>query len=183
MRALRYTASPEALTEGMMPETTLVDPAGRLLATPGGIVVSVTPTLDTAIYAADELLFNPAAIAGVALVAGGQARLESVLLLDEDDQGIAMDLLFLDASTSMGTFNTAFAASDTLARGIVGRLNIATGDYVDCGGFRVAQKANLGMMMKCAAASTSLWVAAITRGGTPTYTASGLKFKFGFSQL
>lgn len=183
MKIPRYTASPEVLTEGLMPEYTQVDAGGRLLTTAGGIVVSVTPTLDTSQYAADELLFNPAEIATVGWHAGGQARLESILLLDEDDQGIAIDLLFLDASTSLGTFNTAFAASDTLARGIVGRVNIATGDYVDCGGFRVAQKSSLGMLMKCATASSSLWIAGITRGGTPTYTASGLKFKLGFSRL
>lgn len=183
MKSLRYTATPEVLTEGIMPEYTPVDEAGRLLATPGGTVVSVTPVLDTAIYAADELLFNTTAIASAAFQAGGVVRLESILLLDEDDQGIAMDLLFLDAATSLGTFNAAFGASDTLARGIVGRVNIATGDYVDCGGFRVAQKSGLNLMLECAAATSSLYVAGITRGGTPTYTASGLKFKFGFSRL
>jgi hypothetical protein len=183
MRSPRYTATAENLSEGGMPEHALVNAGGALVATPTGIVVSVTPTLDTAIYAADELLFNTTEIPLAALHLGGLARLESILLLDEDDQGVAMDLLFLDASTSLGTFNTAFAASDTLARGIVGRVNIATGDYVDCGGFRVAQKASLNMLMKAGSSASSLYVAGITRGGTPTYTASGLKFKFGFSRL
>jgi hypothetical protein len=183
MKPIRYAATPETFTDGAMPEFIPVDAAGRLLATPGGIVVSVTPTLDTAIYAADDLLFNPATISSAAFQAGGVSRLESILMLDEDDQGIAMDLLFLDANTSLGTFNTAFAASDTLARAIVGRVNIATGDYVDCGGFRVAQKANLDIIVQQAASTAALYVAGITRAGTPTYTASGLKFKFGFSRI
>jgi hypothetical protein len=183
MKALRYTATPETLAEGGMPENTVVDAAGRLLATPGGIVASVTPVLDTSAYAADRLLFNSTAIASAAFHDGGHVRLESIGLLDEDDQGIAMDLLFLDASTSLGTINQAFAASDTLGRNVLGRVNIATGDYIDFGGFRFAQKSSLGIVMKAAAATSSLWVAGVTRGGTPTYTASGLKFKFGFSRL
>lgn len=183
MKSPRYAASPETLSDGAMPEYSQVDAGGRLLATPGGIVVSVAPTLDTSAYTGDDLLFNATEIAAAGFHAGGHVRLESILLLDEDDAGIAIDLLFLDAATSLGTVNAAFAASDTLARGIVGRVNIATGDYVDCGGFRVAQKANLGMVMKCGAATSSLYVAGVTRGGTPTYTASGLKFKFGFSRL
>lgn len=181
----RYTATPEVLTEGQIPEYLPLDIMGRLMGVGGGDVISVTPTPDTAIYAADELLFNPATITGAALVVGGTVRLKSIILLDEDDQGVAMDLLFLDASTSLGTFNTAFAASDTLMRGVVGRVNIATGDYVDFGGSRVALKNGAGVeqLLKCGAASKDLYVAAVTRGGTPTYTATGLKFKFGIERL
>jgi len=183
MKASRYTATAETLAEGGMPETALVDAGGALVATPTGIVVSVTPTLDTSIYSADDLLFNTTEVPLAVLHAGGHARLESITLLDEDDQGIAMDLLFLDAVTSLGTFNAAFNASDTLGRGILGRVNIATGDYIDFGNFRIAQKASVGIVMKAATAASSLYVAGVTRGGTPTYTAAGLKFKFGFSRL
>lgn len=183
MKAGRYFSSLATLTDGAMPENTPVDAGGRLLATPSGNVIDVTPTLDTAIYADGDLLFNPAAITSAACFSGGIVRLESITLLDEDDQGVAMDLLFLDASTSLGTFNAAFAASDTLARAILGRVNIATGDYVDFGGFRIAQKTALGLIMKAPSSGSTIWVAGVTRGGTPTYTASGLKFKFGFSCL
>lgn len=178
-----YRATPEVLTEGQVPEYIPVDIMGRPFGVGGGDVISVTPTPDTGIYAADELLFNPATLTNAGAYVGGIVKLTSLLLLDEDDQGIAMDLLFLDASTSLGTFNTAFAASDTLMRAVVGRVNIATGDYIDFGGSRVAMKTGLSTIMKCGAATRDLYVAAVTRGGTPTYTATGLKFKFGIERL
>lgn len=183
MKLQKYQSTPEVLSAGTVAEFTPVDEAGRLLVSSGGVVVTVTPTLDTAIYAAADCLFDTTAIASASFQAGGHCRLESILVLDEDDQGVAMDLIFLDAATSVGTANAAFAASDTLARAIVGRVNIATGDYVDLGGFRIAQKSALGMLMKQGAGLSSLYVAGITQGGTPTYTASGLKFKFGFSRV
>ncbi|MEN6302270.1 MAG: hypothetical protein ABFD96_06055 [Armatimonadia bacterium] len=183
MRSPRHTATAERLIEGGMPEFTVVNEAGALVVSPSATVVNVTPVLDTAIYAADDLLFNATEIPLAVLTPGGHARLESIVLLDEDDQGVAMDLLLLDASASLGTLNGAFAASDTLARAIVGRFGIVTGDYADCGGFRVAQLNRLDTIMRAATGQTSLWVAGITRGGTPTHTAAGLRFKFGFTRL
>lgn len=82
---------------------------------------------------------------------------------------------------SLGTFNAAPAITDANARQIVGRVSIATGDYVDLGGARVATKTGLNLMMSAAAATKQLFLATITRGGTPTYTAAGLKLKLGFS--
>ena len=42
-------------------------------------------------------------------------------------------------------------------------------------------KADQNLVMRTDA-SGSLWISGITNGGTPTYTASGLKLKFGFEQ-
>lgn len=183
MKSLRHTTSPEILISGQIPEHTAIDNASRLLATPGGDVITVTPVLDTAIYAADDLLFDTTAINLAAYQNGGLARLESIVMLDESAQAVAIDLLFLNAPASLGTFNAAFAASDVLLRSVIGRANIATGDYLDLGNATVAQKANLGIVMKAGAAAQTIWVAGITRAGTPTYAASSLRFQFGFSRL
>ena len=63
---------------------------------------------------------------------------------------------------------------------IKGALRIATTDYIDNGGSRLATVRGLNLILKSAADSTSLYMGAITRGGTPTYTASGLKVRLGF---
>lgn len=143
-------------------------------------VASVTPVLDTNIYAAGDVLFDTTLISGIVPIAGGALELRSIELLDEDDQGVAFDLLFLDAASSLGTFNAAPNISDALARSVLGFISIATGDYVDLGANRIAMKNNIGMVLQAAADAQNLYVAGITRGGTPTHTASGLKFKFGF---
>lgn len=144
-----------------------------------GVVLDLTPTLDTNAYADGDVLFDTTAVASAFDYAAGVRKLESVHILDEDDQGIALDLVFLDSNVSLGTFNAAPNISDANARKIIGRVSIATGDYIDLGGARIATKAGIGQLLKAAAASTTLYVAGITRGGTPTYTAAGLKLKLG----
>jgi hypothetical protein len=130
---------------------------------------------------------NPIELAGVARVAGGVAKLVSVSVLDEDDQGIAFDILLLDASTSLGTVNNAMAASDALGRGVLGRMLVPAASFYDIGDCKFAtvtgntSTGNLPMILKCGSSTTSLYVALVSRG-TGTYTASGLRIKFGFEQ-
>lgn len=142
-------------------------------------IATVAPVIDTAIYAAGDVLFDTTIIAGVVPVPGGAMELRSIEILDEDDQGIALDLVFFDSQVSLGTINAAPSMTDANGRSALGCVSFATADYIDLGGCRVATKLNLGLVLQ-AAAGNDLFVAAITRGGTPTYTASGLKFKFGF---
>lgn len=143
-------------------------------------IVDVAPVIDTSIYAAGDVLFDTVIAASAVPVAGGSSVLRSVELLDEDDQGIALDLVFFDSLVPLGTVNAAPNISDANARKALGCVSIATGDYIDLGGCRVATLRNIGLVLKAAAGATDLYVAAITRGGTPTYTASGLKLKLGF---
>lgn len=143
-------------------------------------VASLAPVLDTSIYAAGDVLFDTIIIPGVVPVAGGAMELRSIELLDEDDQGIALDLVFFDSLASLGTFNVAPAITDANGRAALGFISILTTDYIDLGGCRIASKNNIGMVLQAAASAQDLYVAAITRGGTPTYTASGIKLKFGF---
>lgn len=143
-------------------------------------VVDLTLSLDTSAYADGDVLAATQEVASVTRENGGPALLESINLLDEDDNGTALDLVFFDANVALGTENSAPNISDANARNILGIVSIATGDYVDLGGARVALKRDLGLILKAASGSRSIYVAAITRGGTPTYTASGIKIRFGF---
>lgn len=55
-------------------------------------------------------------------------------------------------------------------------------DEDDLGGCRIATKRDLNLVVKPATGTRDIYVAAVTRGGTPTYTASGLKLRLGFEQ-
>ncbi|MFA5053317.1 MAG: hypothetical protein WC565_04625 [Parcubacteria group bacterium] len=142
------------------------------------IVVTVTPTCDTNIYGSGDLLFDSTEIAGAVRVAAGICILQSLTLLDKDDQGVSMTLVFANAATDFGTLNAVPDPDDTECATILGTVEIAAGDYVDMGAARVATLTNLGLMMK--AAATSLYVAAIVGTGTPTYSASGLVLQLAF---
>lgn len=143
-------------------------------------VVGMTLLLDTSAYAAGDVLSDTAILAAVAPVPGGSIQLRSVHVLDEDDQGVAFDIVFFDSLVSLGTFNAAPTITDVNARSLLGIVSVPSANFVDLGGARVATLLNIGLVLKAAAGSSDLYVATITRGGTPSYTAAGLKLKLGF---
>lgn len=143
-------------------------------------VVEITATLDNSgAYAAGDVLFDTQEIAGAARVNGGVVILQSITILDKDDQAAEVDLVFLEANTSIGTENSAVSISDANAEDILGIVNIPTDDYTDLVASQVATTTAVGLEMKAAAGTTSLYVAGITRG-TPTHSASGMVLKFAF---
>lgn len=146
-------------------------------------LIDITLSLDTSAYGASDLLADTQEVAGAVRIPGGTALLHSVTVLDEDDQGVALDLIFLQNSTSLGTENSAPNMSDANARSnVLTRVPVAAADYTDMGGFRVATVGNLNRLLKAASGSTSLYIAAVNGAGTPTFTASGLKLRIGLYQ-
>lgn len=152
----------------------------RVVAAQAIDVVALTFSADTSILADGDIIADTQEVAGAVRLAGGPGLLDSIVLVDKDDQKIAMDLVFLSSNTSLGTENSAPNISDANALNVLGIINIATGDYVDLGGVSVATKRSLNLPIEAATGSTSIYVAAITRGGTPTYTAAGLVVRLGF---
>lgn len=144
-------------------------------------VVSLAISTDSDIYAANDVLFATQELAGMARIAAGTGTIVSIELTDRNDQGVAMDLVFLNSNASIGAENAGvgLAASDAATDAIIGTVNIATTDYADLGSIKVATKRSVGLEYKCAAGTTSLWVGGVTRGGTPTHTATGLSLKVG----
>jgi len=146
--------------------------------------VQVTVTLDTSIYASGDLLFDATAITGASLSSGGQCELVSVSVLDEDDQGTAIDLYVTNLSTTWGSLNAAVNISDAVGRGIQAYIPIAAADFKDLGGCRVAQPRiaqNVGVICETSG-GTSLYVAGVCASGTPTYTSAGVRINFGFKR-
>ena len=142
-------------------------------------MITVTPTLDTNIYADGDILFNPVAIPAAVRVAGGTAILQDVVVYDLSDQGIAFDILIMTAATSLGTINSAPNIADDNATDIIARFSSI--DFYDMGAFRVGTLSNLAKVVKAVAGTTSLYAAGISRGAG-TYAAAGLKLTFGLLQ-
>lgn len=137
-----------------------------------------TLTLDTNAYAAGDYLADRLELTRVSRVAGLAVVLQSLTVIDVDDQGAAFDVLLFSQSFTAGTKNNAWAVTDAeMVAGFQGGLRIAAADYVDLGGNRVATLSGLGLVLQPAA--TSLFVGTISQG-SPTYTAAGLTLIFGF---
>lgn len=135
------------------------------------IVVTVTPTIEAASYAAGDLIFDATEIANAVRADGGHAILQSVTLLDKGDQGVAMTLVFANAATDFGTLNSAPDPDDTEAATVIGHVAVGVADYVDLGASKVACVKNIGLLLK-AGAATSLYVAGINGAGAPTYAST-----------
>lgn len=131
------------------------------------ISIKFVPTLDTAVYAASDVLFNTTILQGA--VQSGTIR--GLTIIDKDDLGENCDLYFLDSSGSIGTANAAPTITDTVAESIIGVMSGMSASK-DIGGVRMATyEFNLSF------ASSILYVAAVTNTALQ-HTASGVHFSF-----
>lgn len=142
-----------------------------------GDVIDVTLTLDTNAYADGDVMADTQVITNAMRISGGHGLLQSVQVLDEDDQGASFDILFLNANNSVGTENMAPSISDANARTILGRVRVESSEYIDLGGAKMATKTGLGLMLE-ASGSRDLYIATIIRGAA-TFSASGVRLKLG----
>lgn len=142
--------------------------------------VPVTFTLDTSAYGSGDLIADTQVITGATHSPDVPSVLYSVVLIDEDDQKAAVDLVFFDSNVTMGTENSAPSISDANARNCLGVVSIAAADYKDLGGVSIATKDAIGKVVKPADGTKNIYVAVVSNASTPTYTASGLKARFGF---
>jgi hypothetical protein len=143
--------------------------------------VDVTFSLDTSAYASGDVLADSQIIAACMRANNSTGVLSGFTLHDEDDQGIELDVVFLSANASIGTENAAVSISDANARNILGIVNVASSDWKDLGGVRVATKLNVNVPIVPGTDSDDVYVALITRG-TPTHTANGIRGRFHFFQ-
>lgn len=145
-------------------------------------IVDCTLSADTAILASGDIIADTQVLSTSAMrQIDGTGKIISVAVFDEDDQGTAIDLLFFDALVSLGTENSAPSVTDANMRNFLGSVSVAAADFIDYGGVRTAFKADLCIPVKAGSGVQTLWVAAICRSGTPTYTASGIKLRVGIS--
>ena len=140
-------------------------------------VITVTPTCDASGTNINDVLFDYVEIPNAVAVAGGSAIIQSINLLDEDDQGGLIDLVFQSDNTALGTIDAAVSITDANARDIQGAVSMS--NYFDGIAWQMSTKNNIGLTVKAASDSTSLYVAGVVRTDSLTYTASGIQLKIG----
>jgi hypothetical protein len=167
-------------SEGSYTLTEIATNLGMLVET-SSTVIDLTLSLDTGgAYANGDVLAAPQDLANAVRESGGSGVLQSIVVVDQDDQGEALDIVIGDSSFALGTENSAVSISDADAAKILGIVEVAAGDYVDLVNSQLATKNGLGISIE-ASGSASLYVGAISRG-TGTYTASGIVLRVGILQ-
>lgn len=145
-------------------------------------IPSVIFSLDTSAYASGDLLADTQAVTSVFRVTDGTGVLASITLNDKDDQGVALYIVILDANVTLGTENAAPSISDANADSILGIIAVATTDWLDLGGCKVANIRGINLPIKAASGTTSLYIGLVNSTGTPTFTASGVTARLGVLQ-
>jgi len=134
-------------------------------------LIDVDLVTDTAAIANNQIISDYIEIPNAVAVNGGSAIIQSIALLDDGDQGVAMDLVFATADTDLGTLNQDVSDDDAGAGGILGFVNIS--NYFDGVAWQLAQKTNVGLVVKASASTRSIYVAAVNRsGGDVDYVAT-----------
>lgn len=141
-------------------------------------LVTVTLTPEPTALDAGDVAVAITEITNLLRDKGQCAMLRSLMLIDPADQGAALDFYFFRTAVTFGTLDAAPSISDADCLQFLGKISIATGDYADLGGARVAHKNALDFLLKGAADSASIYVAA-TCVATPTYGANALTLQLG----
>jgi len=144
------------------------------------IVKSVTLSTDTAAYASGDLIADTQQIDAFFRKADGTGVIQTLTIIDEEAQGVAMYILFHLTSTSMGSENSAPNISDANASaGIQGMVAIAASDWVTVSGVKIACIRNIGLPVKAASGTDDLYISALNSTGAPDWDADSLVVQIG----
>ena len=143
-------------------------------------LIDVTLTTDAEGHADNDVIAQSIEIPNAVAVMGGSAIIQSIMLLDEDDEAPAVDLIFQTDNTALASDEgEVINISDANARDILGFVNVS--NWSDLVGCQIAVKSNIGLVVKAASTTKSIWVHAVNRsGGTYTPAATtDLKMRIG----
>jgi hypothetical protein len=142
----------------------------------GDWVAKIELTLDTAIYASGDLMAQPVEIE-YAVMENGCSVIQSVTVIDYDDQGANFDLVFFGENPgSLGALNATLAITDGTAEKVLGSVTMDT--YKDVGAQQLGIETSCGLVIRPEDGGTSVWVAAISRG-TGTYASGRMAARIG----
>ncbi len=155
-------------------------------------IIKITPdlaadaTAATVAYADKDMIGDVLTLADVVQNKGGTCVLQSLVLKSKVTTANLYDIIFLNAApaaTATGDNNTAAAMVDGDIDKIVGIVSVAAADHnASQAAFTVATKVNIGLVLQCAAGSTSLYAIVVARGAVTFGAAGDLIIDLGFLQ-
>ena len=146
-------------------------------------VFTITPDTHTEAAAVNESVFQADELANFMSEKGGTAIIQSIVILDDDDNGNSLDIVFMDTTGLLDASDDATvidAADGAIPDAILGVVNVS--NYFDGVLWQIGQKDGIGLAIKSASTTRSIYISAINRGGTATWTAAGLRLKIGYVQ-
>jgi len=138
------------------------------------VVVDVDLTVPTSAIAAGDLLADTQVVANIAGAADKCVTIESITLINTDDNNNAIDLILLTDNVSLGTENAAPSVSGANALAIVGaNVQFTAAGWTDLGTPRVQSVGNLSRVIKPKAGTRDIYIGAVNVSGIVQF-ASGV---------
>lgn len=144
-----------------------------------GQFVTVSMSTPTDAQDAGDVIAATQVVAGCAPANDVPMVLNSVTIIDTDDQKAAVSLILFDANTTLGTEDSAPDIDDTEALTVQGIVEVAAADYKDLGGASVAHRSGLGLVLRPVTGTDDIYMALMS-SGTPTYASGVLTVRLGF---
>lgn len=134
--------------------------------------IQITPA--AAAYGNGDVIYGQHQLAPAFRGNGLGALLQSVTFADPDKQNADLDIIIcntdMTGASSVLTDHVALSIDAADAPYVLARVRIEAADYLDLGGFSLAQKFNLAIPLQARTNDDDLFVIVVSRG-TPTYTA------------
>ena len=151
-------------------------------------VVTMTPVVDTSIYASGDQLGSLVELTNAMDDSSGTGTIVSVAVLDKASQSSVLSvLIFKDKPVVTSSDNAALNISDAEMAKCLGIVPVASADYVALSACSIATVRNVNLVVGATKSpdnlgGKSLW-AILRSGGTPTYTStSDLVLSIGIKQ-
>ena len=168
---------------GSLPVALASDSLVAVTPGPKQVRISVTPTIDTGIYATGDCIGGLMEFTNAARVSGGSGIVQSILVLDKTQaQRAAIDLLFFDRTVTVAGNNVVVAMSDGDLAYFLGLVSIGPYNTVWPGTPLNSASTLMNVGLPFVLSGTSIFVQAVVRA-TPTYIGvSDLVFTLGILQ-
>ena len=143
-------------------------------------VITLTPDTATEECLAGDVIFQADELPNMVSVPAGTCMVHSIGVLDDDDNGQAIDIVFMDTTGLLDAGDDGGeidAAAGVIPDAILGVVQITS--YFDGIAWQYGYKTNIGLVLKAAAGTKSIYVSAVNRGSTATWTAAGLRLQIG----
>ena len=160
---------PEQTTEGHLRQTAIALHEIAMILKSKYTHKRINAPTETDAYANGDVVFSPIEIPDVTLNAGEAVLLDSVKIINNDDLAPPTDLIFLASAVDIGAVNAAATVPGAGSASYLATVKFTAANYTDLGDIRVAEKKDLGEVIKTANGSKSIWVAGIARAAA-TYT-------------
>jgi hypothetical protein len=148
-------------------------------------VINYVPLLDTAIYAAGDVLAATAVISNVMRVNDGRAILFSLTGIDKSKQKPAMTILFYQTNVTSAAVNAANNLSDADQLNLLGFHRILATDWIDYANNSICcfkGPTAPQLLLEGASGTKDVYAVCILDAGTPTFAVADLMFKLGVLQ-